>query len=81
LSWPPKPGDPVELGLGVLGHIPSYARVRAYNQARRVLDVARLAHAALPAEAAMALTRSLIADVPALQAALANQASGRNPGG
>ena len=70
-----KIGDPVEFGEGVLGRVPVYARVRQFEHARRVVDLSRMAHAMLPAETARLLTASLVADVPALQAALATQSA------
>ena len=70
-----KIGDPVEFGEGVLGRVPVYARVRQFEHARRVVDLSRMAHAMLPAETARLLTASLVADVPALQAALASQSA------
>jgi hypothetical protein len=78
----PKIGDPVEL-VGVLGDVPAYARIHQYERARRVIDIARVAHALLPKETAQVLTASLVSDVPALQAALAirsmTPASPRSP--
>jgi hypothetical protein len=65
-----KIGDPVEFGPGVLGDVPTYARLHQYAQAHRVIDLARMAHATLPPEVATLLTASLVADVPALQSAL-----------
>ena len=66
-----KIGDPVEFGPAVLADVPAYAHLHQYEHARRVIDLARMAHAFLPKEIATALTASLVSDVPALQAALA----------
>lgn len=65
-----KIGDPVEFGPGLLGDVPVYARLQQYAQARRVIDLARMAHATLAPDVAKLLTTSLVADVPALQGAL-----------
>jgi hypothetical protein len=65
-----KLGDPVEFGPGILGDVPAYARLHQYERARRVVDMARMAHAVLPKETAKVLIASLVADVPALQGAL-----------
>jgi hypothetical protein len=70
-----KIGDPVEFGPALLQDVPAYARVHQYVQARRVIDLARMAHAFLPQETAKALTASLVSDVPALQGALAIRAA------
>ena len=68
-----KIGDPVEFGPAILGEVPAYARLKDYGHARRVVDLARMAHAVLPAEAAAAITATLLSDAPALQAALATR--------
>lgn len=73
-----KIGDPVEFGPGILGDVPAYARLHQYERARRVIDLARMAHAVLPKETAQALTASLVSDVPALQGALAIRSENRN---
>jgi hypothetical protein len=70
-----KIGDPVEFEPGVLGYVPAYARLNEYARAERAVELAQMAHAVLPQETAKALTVSLISDVPALQAAIAIQAS------
>lgn len=75
-----KIGDPVEFA-GVLGHVPVYAGLHQYARARRVLDLIRMAQAVLPSEAAGALTESLIADVPAMQAAIAAHTATRTNNG
>ena len=72
---PIDPGGPVELHPGVLNAVPAYARLAQYNQARKALTVAQMARAVLPPDAAESLTASLIADTPALQAALSRTAA------
>lgn len=67
---PVRPGGPVELDPGVLNAVPAYARLAQYNQARKALIVAQMARTVLPSDAAESLTASLIADTPALKAAL-----------
>jgi hypothetical protein len=66
-----KLGTPVEFGEAVLSRVPTYARLGEYQNARRAVDMARLAVTVLPLENAQLLTASLLADAPALQAALA----------
>ena len=66
-----KIGDPVEFGPAILSDLPAYARLQEYGNARRAVDLSRMAHAFLPPEAATAVRSALVADVPALQAALA----------
>jgi len=72
-----KIGDPVEFDPGVLGYVPAYAGLQQYARARRIVDLARMAHAALPGEEAAALTAALFAEAPVLQAAVAAQAATR----
>ncbi|HJY07445.1 MAG TPA: hypothetical protein VJ323_14085 [Bryobacteraceae bacterium] len=66
-----KLGTPVEFGEAILSRVPTYARLHEFQNARRVVDMARLAVTVLPMENAQLLTASLVADVPGLQAALA----------
>jgi pyridoxal biosynthesis lyase PdxS len=73
-----KFGDPVQFEPGVLGDVPTYARLNQYARAERAVALAYMAHAVLPKDAANAITVALIADVPALQAAVAIQASRKN---
>ena len=75
-----KFGDPVQFEPGVLGDVPTYARLNQYARAQRAVELAYMAHAVLPKEVANAITVSLISDVPALQAAVAIQASRKTEG-
>jgi len=75
-----KFGDPVQFEPGVLGDVPTYARLNQYARAQRAVELAYMAHAVLPKETANAITVSLISDVPALQAAVAIQASRKQEG-
>lgn len=70
---PPRGPGPVELGIDVLNVVPAYARLSGYNRARKALAVAQMAHAILPPEAAQSLIAAIIADTPALQAAIASK--------
>jgi hypothetical protein len=70
-----KLGDPVEFEPGILGEVPAYARLDQYARAKEAVELAYSAYAVIPKEIAHALTTSLISDVPALQAAVAIQAS------
>jgi hypothetical protein len=75
-----KFGDPIQFEPGVLGDVPTYARLNQYARAQRAVELAYMAHAVLPKEIANAITVSLISDVPALQAAVAIQASREKEG-
>ena len=75
-----KFGDPVQFEPGVLGDVPTYARLNQYARAQRAVELAYMAHAVLPKETADAMTVSMISDVPALQAAVAIQASRKTEG-
>jgi hypothetical protein len=72
---PIHPGGPVEIDPGVLNAVPAYARLGQYNQARKALTVAQMASAVLPAAAAKSLVTALLADTPALQAAVSRTAA------
>jgi hypothetical protein len=67
---PKNPGGPVETNPGILNSVPAYARLAGYNQARKAVIVAQMARVALPAKAADSLISALVADTPALQAAI-----------
>jgi hypothetical protein len=68
---PTHPGGPGEIDRSILNAVPAYARVARYQQAREAVTVAQMGHAVLPREAAASLTATLIADTPAIRAALA----------
>jgi hypothetical protein len=68
-----KIGDPVEFGPAVLSDLPAYARVAEYSNAKRVVELSRMANAFLPQESAAPVISALVADVPVLQAALARR--------
>jgi hypothetical protein len=67
-------GAPVEFNPEVLAHLPAYARVTQYQQARVAVELSQKAYAALPEATAKALTAALVFEVPALQAAIASSA-------
>jgi hypothetical protein len=67
---PKNPGGPVETNPGILNSVPAHARLKGYNQARKALIVAQMARVALPEKAADSLISALVADTPALQAAM-----------
>lgn len=71
---PRRIGDPIEFGPAVLSSVPAYARLHQYERARRAVEFSQMAYAVLPSDVAAALTSSLLADVPALQGAIAMQA-------
>lgn len=71
---------PVQFEPGVLGDVPTYARLNQYARAQHTVELAYMAHAVLPKGIANAITVSLISDVPALQTAVAIQASGKKEG-
>ena len=75
-----KLGDPVQFEPGVLGDVPTYARLNQYTRAQHAVKLAYMAHAGLPKEIANAITVSLISEVPALQAAVAIQAYRKKEG-
>lgn len=72
---PTHPGGPVEVGPDILAAIPAYARLSQYNEARKALRLSQVAYMVLPAEVAANLTAALVADTPALQAALSRSSA------
>lgn len=67
---PTNPGGPVEIDPGILNQVPAFSRLTEYRQARKVLTVVKMAMQVMPSELAGPLVSALIADTPALQAAV-----------
>ncbi|MEJ7682451.1 MAG: hypothetical protein WKG06_32285 [Segetibacter sp.] len=65
-----KIGDPIEFGSAILNDVPAWARVHGYQKAREAVNLSKMATEYLPEEQARMVIAALVADAPALEAAM-----------